>query len=1391
MKRILCLVLAVLLFADMLPQPARAAEITNVVYIEYLGNLQWTDAGGTYYRVKLYDNATKEEILSLELTQNYVPVEEICPYTGTFYITVEALDGNKNSMSNVKQSNPFSFEDNSPPDITWPEGTEESAVRKSLTDATVTFVSHDEYSACSYYYAVVDAGGEMPEIDTSGAGTKAKYGKNTVTVTGLTAGEKDFYLVVKDQDGNACDPMMTPIPDYVTYTMTLSTGIGYSVVPLSGFSTTVEEGKSFRFTVQLSEGFHAPNGLTVKANGVVLTPENDIYTISSITVNQIIVVEGVEAKPGVVKYLVYATTSPLDGSGGTVSGLGEYTPGDHVTVTVTPDKSKNYCAAQWVSTDIGLGLVPAAEGKTSHTFTMPEQNVQISITFVQHSFTGIKDLGDGTHSIYCLTCGQVEKTEEHADSTGDGLCDVCGAQGSDSNHVHSFAALKNDDSGHWWECTCGRKTGAAAHDFDETNTCTVCDYHVHAKGNLNWNEMYHWYVCVYCTLEIRFDLHDDHDENRDTICDVCGAHAHVYSETWKSNSTNHWKECTCGSKMQEGAHVSTQEPTMDQGKLCDTCGYEMEPKIPSYRIILEQSEGGKLSASQERAMAGQTIQILAEPAEGYGFNRFLTGPDVALTYDMYFLENEEAGYRAKFQMPAKDVTVRALFTDKSSGYKITLLDSTAVDIRYVPGGARWPLPNFPYEKEDYTFAGWLCQEDNKTYQPGDYVTVNSSLTFDSKWKAVGLDINETNFPDVLFRSLVQQTFDGDADWVLSDKEIDNATSLTGSGAITSLKGIEHLTNLTVLKITGASLTEIDLSANTKLTDLNLRKCQLTALDLSKNTALNALCLSDNQLTALDLSANTDLNWLNLEHNQLTSLNVGTLKDLLILTLSDNQLREIDLTNLEHLSDLALSGNQLTTLDLSGKTNLNVVELGRQTRTVTVARNGLWGEVSFHDLGVNKEYILNSSATITDDSLHFPLNASTVTYRYKVPYGVPQMPKEGILEVTLNLQWEGAGLVGVVGGTGVRANVYDATAYILDGQVLPVGTVDGAGVGAGQVVFDPSFLGGQGDVGFRFTGGVTVTLPADTQKVIQSTANAAVSLGASLTGNGQTKNDDHLELLIENVANGTLNPVTIDFSIYSLADLEALYEMVVYRRFWSLGGGDSIWKIIELQTILTEEIYIRKAGCSVGTGETLWYSMYVDYAVGGASMALGGSVQYRIDTAGGLPLNTSVYQVSPSGTRTAMKVTSNDGTSLTFLDPGNVNPIQTPGSAANARTSATYTYILVSPKPQYKITFDAAGGTVSPGTLTTTGDNTLQSLPTPYRWNYVFNGWYTAKSGGQKVTTDTVFVQDTTVYAQWTYRPADSDSPKTGDTTHSGLWLTLATLGLAGLTASLAAKKRRR
>lgn len=71
-----------------------------------------------------------------------------------------------------------------------------------------------------------------------------------------------------------------------------------------------------------------------------------------------------------------------------------------------------------------------------------------------------------------------------------------------------------------------------------------------------------------------------------------------------------------------------------------------------------------------------------------------------------------------------------------------------------------------------------------------------------------------------------------------------------------------------------------------------------------------------------------------------------------------------------------------------------------------------------------------------------------------------------------------------------------------------------------------------------------------------------------------------------------------------------------------------------------------------------------------------------------------------------------------------------------------------PVTTYTVTYNTNGGTLPEHTATTNNSGKLTSLPNPTYAGHVFKGWYDAVTGGNQITTDTVFTQDTTIYAQW-------------------------------------------
>ena len=68
---------------------------------------------------------------------------------------------------------------------------------------------------------------------------------------------------------------------------------------------------------------------------------------------------------------------------------------------------------------------------------------------------------------------------------------------------------------------------------------------------------------------------------------------------------------------------------------------------------------------------------------------------------------------------------------------------------------------------------------------------------------------------------------------------------------------------------------------------------------------------------------------------------------------------------------------------------------------------------------------------------------------------------------------------------------------------------------------------------------------------------------------------------------------------------------------------------------------------------------------------------------------------------------------------------------------------------YTLTYNANGGSVSPESILLKDGEKYGNLPTPSRSGYTFDGWYSAKDDGNKVTADTKISKDTTIYAHWT------------------------------------------
>ena len=151
------------------------------------------------------------------------------------------------------------------------------------------------------------------------------------------------------------------------------------------------------------------------------------------------------------------------------------------------------------------------------------------------------------------------------------------------------------------------------------------------------------------------------------------------------------------------------------------------------------------------------------------------------------------------------------------------------------------------------------------------------------------------------------------------------------------------------------------------------------------------------------------------------------------------------------------------------------------------------------------------------------------------------------------------------------------------------------------------------------------------------------------------------------------------------------------------------------------------------------------------------------------MTTGAYEITGTADAGSEILYGNDGKSVyassdgTFTIPGTLEyensgvlSLCAQDSVGNKSTSRFALITKQNTATEFIVTFDGNGGTPSVGNMTTTNQK-LTSLPSASQSKHSFDGWYTEKSGGTKITTDTVFHADTIVYAHWTYTGGSSSN----------------------------------
>lgn len=105
---------------------------------------------------------------------------------------------------------------------------------------------------------------------------------------------------------------------------------------------------------------------------------------------------------------------------------------------------------------------------------------------------------------------------------------------------------------------------------------------------------------------------------------------------------------------------------------------------------------------------------------------------------------------------------------------------------------------------------------------------------------------------------------------------------------------------------------------------------------------------------------------------------------------------------------------------------------------------------------------------------------------------------------------------------------------------------------------------------------------------------------------------------------------------------------------------------------------------------------------------------------------------------------------------------------NRSLTAVFEAIEVPSEKEYTINFQTNGGSLSQD-FAITQNGRIPELPVPVRSGYSFKGWFTGTGDGSQVTLDTVFTENTTIYARWDKieGSADGSGGNTGDSDDSG------------------------
>ena len=272
------------------------------------------------------------------------------------------------------------------------------------------------------------------------------------------------------------------------------------------------------------------------------------------------------------------------------------------------------------------------------------------------------------------------------------------------------------------------------------------------------------------------------------------------------------------------------------------------------------------------------------------------------------------------------------------------------------------------QEETAENAETLKEESTKQETPAtpekEVVTEDKTVeaSKNTEVKAGSIAIDEAHFPDKVFREQIIAEFDKDGDSVLSVDEISKAQflNLHDMKTISSLEGIQYLTNLQSLDVSTTSVSDLSPVKNSSLKRLDCRSSKVRSVDLTRYPNLEAFVCDNTSINSLDVSKNEKLNTLFADSTSISNLDVTNNPNLEQLSCSNTGLMELDVTHNPQLVTLDIGDTKVKTLDISKNPNLkqlscymtNIAELD-------VTKNTKLTRLFCHDTPIKKLDLSNN------------------------------------------------------------------------------------------------------------------------------------------------------------------------------------------------------------------------------------------------------------------------------------------------------------------------------------------------------------------------------------------------------------------------------------------------